>query len=258
MSMLLPTSSPAEVRALCRSGAQRGATAGLARGYVQANLMIVPRVWAFDFLLFCQRNPQACPLVEVLDAGSYTPRCASGGDIRTDLPGYRVYENGVLTQERDDIAGLWRDDLVTFVLGCSFSFEHALMEAGIALRHVEQRRNVAMYKTNIPCERAGVFSSNLVVSMRPIRSRDIAQAVTISGRFPQVHGAPVHIGHPAQIGIADLARPDFGDPVELGEGELPVFWACGVTPQYAAELSRIPFCISHSPGKMLVTDFMIG
>lgn len=257
MSLLLPTMSAAQVRDLCRRGVMHGPTTGIAQAYVQANLMIVPKEWAFDFLLFCQRNPKPCPLIEVLEAGCFTPRCADGADIRTDLPGYRVYEDGVLTQERQDISALWRDDLVTFILGCSFSFERALMDGGIALRNVEQRRNVAMYKTTIACQSAGVFHSNMVVSMRPIRSTHIAAAVAISGRFPQLHGAPVHIGHPGQIGIAELSRPDFGDPVALLEGELPVFWACGVTPQYAAELSRIPFCISHSPGKMLVTDCMI-
>ncbi len=255
---MLPTLAPAQVRALCRSGALRSSTAGLAHGHVQANLMIVPRQFAYDFLLFCQRNPKPCPLVEVLDAGSVEPRCASGADLRTDLPGYCVYEHGQLVAQPDQIGALWREDLVSFLLGCSFSFEQALLDAGIALRHVEQRRNVAMYKTNIACADAGVFRSNMVVSMRPIRAADIAAAVTISARFPHVHGAPVHIGHPEAIGIADLGRPDFGDPIALADDELPVFWACGVTPQYAAQLSQIPFCITHSPGKMLVTDFTVG
>lgn len=258
MPSMLPTLAPSQVRALCRNGTLRGPTAGMAQGHVQANLMIVPREYAFDFLLFCQRNPKPCPLVEVLEAGRVEPHCAPGADLRTDLPGYCVYEHGELVSRPTDISSLWRDDLVSFLLGCSFSFEQALMDAGIGLRHVEQRRNVAMYKTNLPCADAGVFRSNMVVSMRPIRAADVARAVAISGRFPEVHGAPVHIGHPQAIGIADLDRPDFGDPVALADDELPVFWACGVTPQYAAQLSRIPFCISHSPGKMLVTDAMIG
>jgi len=244
------------LRALCRSGEFTGATSGFAAGHVQANMMIVPREHAFDFLLFCQRNPKPCPLVEVLEPGCFEPRCAPQADIRSDLPGYRIYENGTLTGEVTDIKSLWREDLVTFLIGCSYSFESALMEGGIPLRHVEQKRNVAMYKTSIPCQPAGRFQGNMVVSMRPIKSRDIARAVEISGRFPQVHGAPVHIGHPNAIGIADLSRPEFGEAVAVMDDELPVFWACGVTPQYIAELSRIPFCITHSPGKMLVTDFM--
>jgi uncharacterized protein YcsI (UPF0317 family) len=248
--------SPKAVRSLCRTGEFTGPTSGVAEGYVQANMMIVPREYAFDFLLFCQRNPKPCPLVEVLDPGQVAPRCAPDADIRTDLPGYRIYEDGKLAREVGDISPYWRDDLVTFLIGCSFSFESALIEGGIPLRHVERRINVAMYRTNIACLPAGRFQGNMVVSMRPIKGRDVARAVEISGKFPQVHGAPVHIGHPESIGITDLARPDFGDPVPIHDGELPVFWACGVTPQYIAELSRIPFCITHSPGKMLVTDFM--
>jgi uncharacterized protein YcsI (UPF0317 family) len=246
--------SPARVRELCRTGDFTGPTAGAAKGYVQTNMMIVPREYAFDFLLFCQRNPKPCPLVEVLEPGWFEPSCAAGADIRTDLPGYRIFENGTLQKEVTDISSYWRDDLVTFLIGCSFSFESALIEGGIPLRHVQQGRNVAMYRTSIECLPAGRFQGNLVVSMRPIKSRDVARAVEISARFPQVHGAPIHVGHPEAIGIADLSVPDFGDAVEMMDDELPVFWACGVTPQYVAELSRIPFCISHSPGKMLVTD----
>lgn len=247
--------SPQEFRLLCRGGEFDGSSSGAARGHVQANLMILPREAAFDFLLFCQRNPKPCPIVEVLEPGQFEPLCAPGADLRTDLSGYRIYENGVLTREVADIAGFWRDDLVSFLIGCSFSFESALIEGGIPLRHVEQGINVAMYKTNMPCRPAGRFQGNMVVSMRPVKSRDITRAVEISGRFPQVHGAPVHIGHPEAIGIADLGKPDFGDPVALRDDELPVFWACGVTPQYVAQQSKLPFCISHSPGKMLVTDF---
>jgi uncharacterized protein YcsI (UPF0317 family) len=246
--------SPAALRGQCRSGEFTGPTSGFAKGHVQANMLIVPREHAFDFLLFCQRNPKPCPIVEVLESGSFEPMCAPGADVRSDLPGYRVYENGVLAEEVNDIRSLWRDDFVTFLIGCSFSFENALIEGGIPLRHVQQGVNVAMYRTNIRCQSAGRFQGDMVVSMRPIQSRDIARAVEISGRFPQVHGAPVHIGHPQAIGISSLSRPDFGDPVELMDDELPVFWACGVTPQYVVELSRLPYCISHSPGKMLVTD----
>jgi uncharacterized protein YcsI (UPF0317 family) len=246
--------SPAEVRELCRSGALRGPTAGLADEYIQANLMIVPQALAFDFLLFYQRNPRPCPLLEVLEAGNPIPQCALGGDLRTDLPGYCVYEHGVRTHELDDIDSIWRGDLVSFLLGCSFSFESALVRSGISLRHIAQNLNVAMYKTGIPCCPAGRMKGNMVVSMRPIKAHDVSRAVEITGRFPHVHGAPLHIGYPAGLGIADLAKPDFGDPVMLLEDELPLFWACGVTPQYVAEISRLPFCITHFPGKMLVTD----
>jgi uncharacterized protein YcsI (UPF0317 family) len=248
--------TPREIRELCRTNTFAGQTAGLARGHVQANMMILPREFAFDFLLFCQRNPKPCPLVEVLEPGDIEPYCAPGGDIRTDLPAYRIFEEGRLVNEVTDVSSYWRDDLVTFLIGCSFSFEDALMAGGISLRHVELKRNVAMYKTSMPCRSAGCFEGNMVVSMRPVKSRDIARAVEISARFPEVHGAPVHIGHPAKIGISDLSLPDYGESVPLMDDELPVFWACGVTPQYVAELSRIPFCITHSPGKMLVTDFI--
>ncbi len=250
----LAAHSPAMLRALCRDGGFTGPTAGLGQGHVQANLMILPAADAFDFLLFCQRNPRACPLIEVLEPGQFAPRCAPGADIRHDLPGYRVFEHGVMVREVADVADLWRDDLVTFLIGCSFSFESALIDAGIPLRHVDAGTNVAMFRTDIACEPAGRFHGNLVVSMRPVKSRDIARAVEISGRFPQVHGAPVHVGHPGAIGIADLALPDFGDAIAVHDDELPVFWACGVTPQNVVQASRIPFCISHSPGRMFVTD----
>lgn len=247
--------APQALRELCRSGAFSGPTAGFANGHVQANMMIVPREYAFDLLLFCQRNPKPCPLVEVLEAGRFEPRCAPGADVRSDLPGYRIFADGRLQQEVTDIRDYWRDDFVTFLIGCSFSFEGALMAGGIPLRHVERGVNVAMYRTDTPCVPAGRFHGNMVVSMRPIRSKDVARAVKISARFPQVHGAPVHIGHPEAIGIRDLSKPDYGDAVEVMDDEVPVFWACGVTPQAVVEASRIPFCISHAPGKMLVTDW---
>ena len=216
--------------------------------------MIVPREAAFDFLLFCQRNPKPCPIVEVLEAGRFEPRIARGADIRTDLPGYRVYENGVLVDEPSQIVERWRDDLVTFLIGCSFSFEAALIDAGIPLRHVALGINVAMYRSSIACRPAGRFHGPMVVSMRPIKAADVARAVEISARFPDVHGAPVHVGDPSALGIADLSTPDYGDPVAIETGELPVFWACGVTPQAVAQAARLPFCITHAPGRMFVAD----
>lgn len=245
---------PSTLRLAAREGRFTQPTSGHAPGYLQANLMIVPQAHAFDFLLFCQRNPKPCPLIEVLEPGVATPRSAAGASIATDIPGYRVYRQGELAEERDDIEALWRPDLVSFLIGCSFSFEAALIEAGIALRHVQQGRNVAMYRTNLQCQPAGAFSGEMVVSMRPIKGRDVARAVEISSRFAVAHGAPVHVGSPAAIGVADLARPDYGDSVAMEDDEVPVFWACGVTPQWVAQRSRVPLCITHAPGKMFVTD----
>jgi len=247
-------SQPQLLRQAAREGRFKEATSGHAPGFLQANLMIVPQAYAFDFLLFCQRNPKPCPLIEVMDAGSLEPRCAPGANIATDVPGYRVYRDGVLEAEHDNIADLWRRDFVTFLIGCSFSFEAAVAEAGVHLRHVAQGRNVAMYRTNIACAPAGPFEGEMVVSMRPIHGRDVAKVVEISGRFDVAHGAPVHIGSPAAIGIADLAHPDYGDAVSIEEDEVPIFWACGVTPQWVAQKSRLPLCITHAPGKMFVTD----
>jgi uncharacterized protein YcsI (UPF0317 family) len=246
--------SPAHLRHAARTGEFRLPTAGHAPGRIQANMMIVPREHAFDFLLFCQRNPIPCPLVEVLSPGQVEPLCAPGANVATDVPGYRVYRDGEFVEERHDIAALWRDDFVTFLIGCSFSFESAVQAAGVPLRHIDQGRNVAMYRTNIACVPAGRFHGEMVVSMRPIKSRDVAKAVLISSRLPIAHGAPVHVGNPAALGIADVMKPDYGDAVEILDDEVPMFWGCGVTPQWVAQRSKLPFCITHAPGKMFVTD----
>ena len=245
---------PGALRHACRSGAFTLPTAGHANGHIQANLMIVPQADAFDFLLFCQRNPKPCPLIEVLQPGLREPLCAPGADIATDVPGYLVYRNGELADDRAQIDALWQPDFVTFLIGCSFSFEAAVAEAGIPLRHVVQQRNVAMFRTNVACTPAGRFSGEMVVTMRPIKSRDVARVVEISGRFPQAHGTPVHVGNPRALGIADLMKPDYGDAVEILDDEVPVFWGCGVTPQWVSQRSRLPLCITHAPGKMFVTD----
>jgi len=252
--MISRIQQPAALRNEARLGDYTQPTTGCAPGYLQANLMIIPQQQAFDFLLFCQRNPKPCPLIEVLAPGEREPACAQGADIATDVPGYRVYRDGELVQERNEVASLWRDDFVSFLIGCSFSFEAALADDGIALRHIEQGRNVAMYRTNIACVPAGSFRGEMVVSMRPIKSRDVAKVVDVSNRFPLAHGAPVHVGNAAALGIADLAQPDYGDAVALLDDEVPVFWACGVTPQWIAQRSRLPLCITHAPGKMFVTD----
>jgi uncharacterized protein YcsI (UPF0317 family) len=230
-------------------------TAGLAPGYVQGNLAILPRDYAEDFLRFCQANPKPCPLLGVSEPGDPAiPALAADLDIRTDVPRYRVWRDGELIDEPCDIASAWRDDLVAFVIGCSFSFEEALLAAGVPLRHIALDRNVPMYRSSIPTQRAGRFHGPLVVSMRPLAPADAIRAVQITTRLPAVHGAPVHLGFPEAIGIADIGKPDYGDAVPVERGELPVFWACGVTPQAAIAAARPPFAITHAPGYMLVTD----
>jgi uncharacterized protein YcsI (UPF0317 family) len=222
---------------------------------VQGNLVILPERLASDFSRFCQRNPKACPLLAVSEPGAAElPELGADLDVRTDVPRYRVFRGGELVSEPNDILELWRADLVTFVLGCSFSFEWALLQAGIRLRHVEQGKNVAMYRTNIEVVPAGSFAGPLVVSMRPMLASHAIRAVQVTSRFPHLHGAPVHLGNPALIGIADLGRPDYGDSVVCHDDELPVFWACGVTPQAAVERARPELCITHYPGAMLITD----
>jgi uncharacterized protein YcsI (UPF0317 family) len=245
----------AEVRRLARSGELTGPTCGLAAGFVQANLAVVPHELAFDFLLFCHRNPKPCPLLDVTEVGSPEPALvAPGADVRTDVPRYRVYRRGELVDEPTDLHAWWRDDLVAFLLGCSFTFENALIEAGVPVRHIEQGVNVPMYRTNRACLPAGVFRGPLVVSMRPMTPAQALTATRVCGRFPRAHGAPIHFGDPSALGIRDLDRPDFGDPVEVRPGEVPVFWACGVTPQAAAMDARPPLLLTHSPGHMFVTD----
>ncbi|MGY3846113.1 putative hydro-lyase [Streptomyces sp. NRRL F-5193] len=244
---------PLEARARARAGTA-GPTAGWAPGHAQANLIAVPADWAYDVLLFCTRNPKPCPVLDVTDAGSWTTSLAPGADLRTDIPGYRVWEDGRLVAEPADATPHWRTDLVSFLIGCSFTFEGALDAAGVPLRHVEQGRNVSMYVTDRACRPAGRLHGPMVVSMRPVPARLVPMARRISGLLPAVHGAPVHAGDPAALGIRDLDRPDFGDPVVAEPGDVPVFWACGVTPQAAVMASRPPFAITHAPGRMLVTD----
>lgn len=226
------TYEPSQMRELIREKKITGPTAGFAEGFAQANLMIVKKELAFDFLLFCQRNPAACPLLDVLDPGDPVPRrSAPQADIRTDFPKYRIYRKGILEEEVTDITAYWEDDMVAFLIGCSFTFEHALMLNDIPVRHIEDGHNVPMYQTNIACEKAGVFHGPMVVSMRPIPAHQVTRSVQVTSRFPSVHGGPIHIGDPAMIGISDVDQPDFGEPSVIKEGEVPVFWACGVTPQ---------------------------
>src|SRR5215469_14080974 len=242
-------------RLAIRRNQHAGPTSGLAPGFVQANLAILPQALAQDFLQFCRLNPKPCPLIGVSVPGDPSvPALGEDLDIRTDLPRYRIWRNGALVEEPTDIRKWWRDDLVTFAIGCSFSFEEALLDAGIELRHMTCNCTVPMYRTSVETVASGPFHGPLVVSMRPMKPADAIRAIQITTRFPSVHGAPVHIGKPQSIGIKDLARPDWGDAVPVGNDELPVFWACGVTPQSVIMAVRPDFCITHYPGAMLVTD----
>jgi uncharacterized protein YcsI (UPF0317 family) len=253
----LAQATPAELRALMRRGEFTGHTSGLAVRHVQGNLVLLPKPWAEDFLRYCQRNPKPCPVLAVGEPGDPTlPSLGAGIDIRSDLPRYRLWQHGELVAEVSDISEHWQSDFVSIVIGCSFSFEQALLDEGLPLRHVQQGKNVAMFRTHIPTVAAGAFSGPLVVTMRPLRAADAIRAVQITSRYSAVHGAPVHIGEPALIGIADLSRPDYGDAVEVLADELPVFWACGVTPQAALAAARPPIAITHAPGAMLVTDLL--
>lgn len=256
ISTLATATCAAEIRRAVREGRHTGPTAGLAPGFVQTNVVILPVNVAEEFAEFCRLNSRPCPLVEMTALGDPEPkRSAPGADLRSDVPRYRVFRHGVADDvQPTDVRHLWRDDFVGFLLGCSFTFETALMLAGLPVRHLELGRNVPMYRTNRACQPAGRFAGPLVVSMRPYRPEDVERVREISGRFPTMHGEPVHVGDPAAIGIADLERPDFGDAVPLAPGEVPVFWACGVTPQLALAAARPEIAITHSPGCMFITD----
>ncbi|MBT2600017.1 MULTISPECIES: putative hydro-lyase [unclassified Oceanobacillus] len=245
---------PKQQRESFRSNQYTGTTSGMCDNFLQANMIILPKEYAFEFLLFCQRNPKSCPIVDVLEEGVTTPKIADA-DVRTDLPKYRIYRNGQLDKEVTDINEEWQADFVTFLIGCSFTFEKALLENGIRLLHQEQDRVVPMYKTNIPCEKAGRFEGNIVVSMRALKTEEIDKAVKITERFETSHGTPVHIGNPEEIGITDIDNPDYGESISFDEEErTPVFWACGVTPQNVGLNVKPPIMIAHAPGHMLITD----
>ncbi|MBE9538117.1 MAG: putative hydro-lyase [Proteobacteria bacterium] len=247
--------TPQALRATIRSGEHRGNTSGYCAGHVQCNIVILPADWANDFLRFCQLNPKPCPLLAMSNKpGDVSLPPLGDIDIRSDVPSYRVFRDGQLRDEIPDISGLWRKDLVTFALGCSFSFEEALLADELEVRNVTEGANVPMYRTNLDCTSAGPYAGKMVVSMRPFKAADAIRAVQICTRFPSVHGAPIHLGDPSLIGIDNLAQPDYGDAVSVLEEEIPVFWACGVTPQVALETAKPPFAITHSPGCMLVTD----
>ena len=249
--------APAEIRRLIRKGNWDKPTAGLAMGYAQANLVILPQKYAFDFLLFCQRNPKPCPLLEVLEQGEFRMKfLSSDADIRRDIPRYHIYQKGKLQKTVKEIRSFWKSDFVSFLLGCSFSFEEAMLRSKIPVRHIEEEKNVPMFITHLPCKSAGVFHGPMVVTMRPIPSDKVTRAVQITSRYASVHGAPIHIGDPSTIGINDLRKPDFGDPVTIKKGEVPVFWACGVTPQAVVMKTKPELCITHAPGHMFISDLL--
>ena len=256
MNRTAPTPGESQaIRQRIRRGEITGHTSGLARGCVQGNVVILPAALASDFLRFCQANPKPCPLLAVSAPGDPAlPALGADIDMRSDVPRYRVFRHGEMVEEPTDIGHLWRGDLVSFILGCSFSFEWALLEDGLPLKHVARGQNVPMYRTSVQTIPAGPFHGPLVVSMRPFKPSDAIRAVQITSRFPGVHGAPVHIGKPELIGIRDLGKPDWGDAVEVADDELPVFWACGVTPQAVIAEAKPEFCITHTPGAMLITD----
>ena len=247
------------VRRAVRDGRFSGSTGGVAAGYVQANLTIVPAAYAQDFLAFCEANAKPCPVLAIGEPGApLLPTLGQDVDVRTDVPRYLVFEHGIEVARVSSLMSLWSDDLVAFALGCSFTFDHILVSAGVPVRHVSRRSNVAMWRTTIPTTPVGPFHGPLVVSMRPMKQQDLERAVRITEVLPTVHGAPIHWGNAVILGIADLSKPDYGDPMQLEPDELPVFWACGVTAQVAVQHARIPFAITHSPGCMLVTDRSIG
>jgi len=249
------TMSAADLRAIARRGEWRGTTGGHCPAFQQANLVVLPQEAALEFAAFCTRNPTPCPIIEITPAGDPEPAwSAPGADLRTDLPGYRIYRNGKMTEQRDDIRDLWRDDLVAFLLGCSYTFEHALVEAGVTPRNVERGTTVSMFVSGLTCVPAGRFHGPMVVTMRPIPAAQVELVRELSSRYPHAHGAPIHIGDPTAIGISDLSKPDYGDPAPIETTEIPMFWGCGVTPQAVAVSARVEFMITHEPGQMFMTD----
>ncbi len=244
------------LRAKIRTGEHDGLTTGLAPGMVQLNLAILPKAWADDFQRFCELNPKPCPLVSMTEAGnSIFPDDIGGGlDVCTDAPRYLVFRDGALADEVTDLTELWQDDFVAFGMGCSYSFEEALVEGGLSLRHIEQGTKVPLYVSNIETEPAGPFRGPTILSMRPFLPEDAIRAIEVTAKYPRVHGTPLHFGNPEMVGIDDIASPYSGSPPVMQENEVPVFWACGVTPQIIVEHAKPPICITHKPGHMLITD----
>jgi len=249
---------PGRFRDQVRQGKWQKSTNGVCPGYVQANLVILPSQYALDFTIFCLRNPQPCPIIEILEPGNpIVQEVSANADIRTDLPKYCVFKDSTLVEDRTDITDLWRDDFVTFLIGCSYTFEEALVRGGVPVKNYLQQRDPGVYVTSVVCRPAGIFEGPMVVSMRPVPGHLVSRAVQITSRFPKAHGAPVHVGDGKSIGIGQLDKVDFGEPPELEADDVPVFWGCGITPQLVAMRSRIPFMITHKPCHMFVTDVKI-
>jgi uncharacterized protein YcsI (UPF0317 family) len=245
---------PKEIRRKIRFNEYEGSTSGVSGDKVQANLVIIPKKYAFEFLLFALRNKKPVPIIEVIEDGEYTSTLAEDSDIRTDVPKYHIYKNGEFSEEVNDIVNIWKRDFVTFLIGCSFTFEQAILDAGIHIKHIDEGKNVAMYKTNISTRPAGIFKGNTVVSMRMFKEEVVDEVVSITSKFPDMHGTPIHIGNPEDIGIRDIANPDYGEFVEFEDDEVPVFWACGVTPQNILLNAKPEIVITHAPGYMFITD----
>ncbi len=251
----LQIQQPATIRKMIKQGELTSHTSGMAKGYIQANVVILPSAYAYDFLKFCFRNPKTCPLLDVSEKGSKSfPTFGQQADITTEVAAYRVYKQGKLIEQRPNIDTLFTEDMVSFLIGCSFTFEHALLEAGIPIRHLEEGHNVPMYMTNIPAADSGQFAGNITVSMRPMSMQQAIKATEITSRFKNVHGTPMHIGNPSEIGISNISKPDFGEPVVIKNNEVPVFWGCGVTPQSVALDAKPDIMITHAPGHMFITD----
>jgi len=249
--------TPNELRDLSARGEFDHHTAGYCEGHVQANMVALPQEYAKDFKQFCENNPKPCPLLEVVGPGEHRTRSlADNADLLNTIPKYLIWKDGCIYKEVAQISEYYSDDLVFFLLGCSFSFEQALASSGIRLRHIEMNKNVSMFNTDIPLKASGPFFGKMVVSMRPIYHDLVPRACLITGRYPDVHGEPVHIGYPEMIGIQNIKQADYGDSVEIKLDEIPVFWACGVTPQNVLVEAKLPFAITHAPGFMFVGDML--
>lgn len=247
--------SPSDIRAKIRRGEITGETSRYAPGFVQLNLAIIPAEFGDEFFRFCQMNSRPCPVLEMLPAGEFSPKTLGDDiDVRHDFPRYIVWKDGEPVDEVTDISDIWRDDLACFLIGCSFSFEGELLRCDVPVRHIDLGRTVPMYNTNIPLHTTEHFGGNYVVSMRPMTPAQAIRAVQVTTPMSKVHGAPIHLANPEAIGITAIENPDYGDKPEIYDGEIPVFWPCGVTPQQAIRYAHLPFAITHKPGHMLISD----
>ena len=246
--------SPKELRTLIARGEFSRPTAGECPGYIQTNMVALPRAYAKRFEAFAKANSKAIPVLEIIEDGHCSKTLAPSANILNEIPKYNILKDGILVETLKDITHYASEDLVFFLIGCSFSFENALIENGMPLRHVDEQKNVAMYRTNIKLTPMEGFEGDMVVSMRPIKKEKVADACIVTSHFPKTHGAPIHVGYPDMIGIDDISKPDYGDAIEIKPDEIPLFWPCGVTPQNVITSMKLPFAITHAPGHMFVTD----